>query len=120
MIKRVLWLVALAFMFSACADKSSYIKVVDDSIKGDISIEKITERVNRESGLKELQVLGENETNDYMKLRYRVVWFDKDGFEIKSIGENWREFPVYKKANFTIHIVAPNKAAKDYRLFINK
>ncbi len=118
--KKWIWLTALVFLFSGCADKSSYVKVVDDSISDDISVEKISERVNSESGLKELQILGENETDEYMKLRYRVVWFDKDGFEIKSIGQNWTELPVFKNANFTIHIVAPNKNATDYRLFINK
>ena len=118
--KRWIWLIAIALFFSACADKTSYVKVVDNSISGDISVEKISERINSESGLKELQVMGENETDKYMKLRYRVVWFDKDGFEIDSIAKNWRELPVFKNANFTIHIVAPNKKATDYRLFINK
>ena len=118
--KKLLLAAIMAVVITGCSSNSSYIKVVDDSIKGDVSIEKINERVNSESGLKELQVLGENETSKYMKLRYRVVWFDKDGFEIKSIGQSWTELPVYKNANFSIHIVAPNKAAVDYRLFINK
>ena len=118
--KRWILLAAMALFLSGCADKTSYVKVVDDSIKGDIAVEKISERINSESGLKELQVLGENETDKYMKLRYRVVWFDKDGFEVDSIAKNWTELPVYKNANFTIHIVAPNKRAVDYRLFINK
>ena len=117
---KFLWIAILTVLISGCADKSSYVKVVDPSIAKEISIEKISERVNKESGLKELQVLGINESRDYMKLRYRVVWFDKDGFEIKSIGENWMELPAYKNANFTIHIVAPSKEAVDYRLFINK
>jgi len=118
--RRWLWLTVWVLLFSGCADKASYVKVVDDSISDDISIEKIIERINSESGLKELQVMGENETDEYMKLRYRVVWFDAEGFEIDSIGKNWTELPVYKNANFTIHIVAPNKNATDYRLFINK
>ncbi len=118
--RRWIWLTVFVLLFSGCADKTSYVKVVDDSISDDISIEKITERINSESGLKELQVMGENETDEYMKLRYRVVWFDEEGFEIDSIAKNWTELPVYKNANFTIHIVAPNKKATDYRLFINK
>ena len=120
LLKRMSGVIALLFLLSACADKSSYVKMVDDSIKDDITIEKINERINSESGLKELQVLGENETDEYMKLRYRVVWFDNDGFEIESIATKWMEFPVYKNASFSIHIVAPNKNAVDYRLFINK
>ena len=117
--RKLVLIAVLALFFSGCADKS-YVKVVDDSLKGDISVEKISERVNSESGLKELQVLGNNESKEYMLLHYRVVWFDKDGFEIKSISQNWTELPAYKNANFTIHIVAPNKNAMDYRLFINK
>ena len=118
--KRLIWIMAMAVMFSGCAEKGSYVKVVDDSIKDDIKIENIIERVNSDSGLKELQIMGENESRDYMKLRYRVVWFDKEGIEVKSISENWREFPVYKNADFTIHVVAPNEKAVKYRLFINK
>ena len=118
--KKWILTVAVTFLLIGCASKSSYVKVVDNAIENKISIEKISERINTESGLKELQVMGENSTNDYIKLRYRVVWFDKDGFEIKSIGENWMELPVYKNADFTIHIVAPNKEAVDYRLFINR
>ncbi len=118
--KKWIWIIAAAVLLSGCADKSSYVKVVDDSIKRDISIEKISERVNSESGLMELQVQGENDTDEYMKLRYRVEWFDKDGFAIESIGTNWTEFSAYKNANFTIHIVAPNKKVTDYRLYINK
>ena len=118
--KKLVWIAALALMFSGCADKSSYVKVVDASIAKEITIEKISERVNSDSGLKELQVMGTNDSRDYMKLRYRVVWFDKEGFEIDSLGKNWTELPAYKNANFTIHIVAPSKKAVDYRLFINK
>ena len=118
--KKWIWFAAIVLLFNGCADKSSYVKVVDASISDDITVEKISERINSESGLKELQVIGENETDKYMKLRYRVVWFDKDGFEINSLAKNWKELPVFKNANFTIHIVAPNKNATEYRLFINK
>jgi len=110
----------LGLLFSGCAEKSSYVKIVDPSISHDISVEKISERVNKESGLKELQVMGENDSNDYMLLKYRVVWYDKDGFEIKAIGDKWMDLSVYKNADFTIHVIAPNKNATDYRLFINK
>ena len=117
--KKWLWITVLALMFSGCADKSSYVQVVDDSIKDKISVEKISTRTS-ESGLMELQVLGDNKGKEYMKLRYRVVWFDKEGFEIKSLSANWTELPVYQNANFTINAVAPSPKVADYRLFINK
>lgn len=118
MIKLILAAI-LAMTIGGCANKS-YVKVVDNSIERDVSIEDIKERVNANSGLKEVQVMGENKSGEYLKLRYRVVWFDKEGFEIESIGSKWAELPVYKNADFTIHIVAPSPKAADYRLFINK
>ncbi len=110
---------ALLLIFGGCADNSSYVKVVDSSIDRDIDIEDIKERV-REDGLKEVQVMGENDTDEYMLLRYRVVWQDKDGFDVPSISSSWRDFPVHKNSNFTINIIAPNKEAQKYQLFINR
>ena len=118
--KKLIWIASLALMLGGCSANNSYVKVVDNSIEKDVMIEDVKERVNIKSGLKEIQVMGENKTDDYLKLRYRVVWFDKDGYEIESIGSKWAELPVYKNANFTIHIVAPSSAAADYRIFINR
>ena len=105
-------------IFGGCAEKS-YVRVVDDSVKGDIDIEDVKERV-RKDGLKEIQVRGENDTDEYILLRYRVVWQDQDGFEIPSISSNWTDFPVHRNADFTINVIAPNKDARDYQIFINK
>lgn len=104
--------------FSGCTQKS-YVKIVDSSVSRYIDLDDVKERV-REDGLKELQISGENETSEYILLRYRVEWKDKDGFEIKSISSNWTDVPVYKNANFSINVIAPNKEAHDYQLFINK
>lgn len=117
--KQLIRMVIFTFLLGGCAADNSYVKVVDNSIESDVSIEDIKERVSN-SGLKEIQVMGENKSSDYLKLKYRVVWFDKEGFEIESIGSKWAELPVYKNADFTIHIVAPSPKAADYRLFINK
>ena len=116
---KFIWMAIFAMMLGGCAHESK-VKVVDNSVETDVSIIDIKERVNTDSGLKELQVMGENKTDDYMKLRYRVVWFDKEGFEIESIGSKWAELPVYKNANFTIHVVSPSKNAADYRIFIDR
>jgi len=121
MMKKWLLVIGVIFLFSGCADKTrSYAKVVDNALKQEIKITDIKERVNSDSGLKQLQIIGENKTDDYMKIRYRVEWFDKDGFKIDSIGEKWSELPAYKNANFTISIIAPTKSAAKYHLYINK
>ena len=104
--------------FVGCADKS-YVKIVDSSVSRYIDIEDVKERV-REDGLKEIQISGENETNEYILLRYRVTWKDKDGFEIPSLSSNWTDVPVHKNAEFSINVIAPNEKAHDYQLFINK
>ena len=117
--KKIIWMIIVALVLGGCASKS-YVKVVDNSVERDVRIDDIKERLNRNSGLKELQVLGENKKDKYLKLRYRVVWFDKEGFEIESIGSKWRELPVYKNAHFTIHVVSPSSNAADYRIFIDR
>ena len=108
----------IVILLSGCASKS-YVKIVDSSVSRYIDIDDVKERL-REDGLKELQVSGENETDEYILLRYRVEWKDKDGFEIPSISSNWTDLPVHKNANFSINIIAPNTKAHDYQIFINK
>ena len=116
--KKYSLIVALFIIFSGCAQKS-YVKIVDSSVSRYIDIEDVKERV-REDGLKEIQISGENETNEYILLRYRVEWKDKDGFEIPSISSNWVDLPVHKNAEFSINVIAPNAKAYDYQLYINK
>jgi len=121
MIKKWLLVLSVALLFAGCAThNSSYAKVVDNTLKGDITITDIKERVNSDSGLKQLQITGDNETDKYMKVRYRVEWYDKDGFKLDAIGEKWSELPVYKNATFTISVIAPSKAATDYHLYIDR
>ncbi len=120
MMKKWLLVLGILTLFAGCAaNKSSYAKVVDNKLKKEITITDIKERVNSDSGLKQLQITGTNDTDKYMKVRYRVEWYDKDGFKLDAIGEKWMELPVYQNANFTISIIAPTKAATDYHLFIN-
>ncbi len=109
---------AILILLSGCASKS-YVKIVDDSVSQYIDVDDVKERL-REDGLKEIQISGENETDEYVLLRYRVEWIDKDGFAVPSLSSKWTDFPVHKNANFSINVIAPNTKAFDYQLFINK
>jgi len=109
---------SIVLFFSACASKS-YVKFVDNSIQREIEIKDVKKRV-RDNGFTQIQVDGINKTDDYILFKYRVVWEDKDGFEIKSIGSNWSDFSAYKNANFRINIISPSKEAVEYQLYINK
>jgi uncharacterized protein YcfL len=108
----------IVLLFAACASKS-YVKFVDNSIKKQIEITDVKKRV-KSNGFTQIQVDGINKTGKYLLFKYRVVWEDKDGFEIKSISSNWSDFSAYKNANFRINIISPSKKAVDYQLYINK
>lgn len=101
-----------------CASKS-YVKLVDNSIKRYIEVSKVNKRTIND-GLLEIQIIGKNKSNEYRNFRYRVVWEDKDGFEIPSLSSKWTDFPAYKNAIFRINVIAPNAKATEYQIYINK
>ncbi len=105
-------------LLSACASKS-YVKFVDNSIKNKIEIKDVKKRV-LENGFTQIQVDGINKTDKYTLFKYRVVWEDKDGFEVKSISSKWSDSSAYKNANFRINVISPSKQAVNYQLYINK
>ena len=108
----------LSVFIAGCASKS-YVKFVDNSIENYIEVTDVKKRT-LENGLLEIQIDGVSLTSKYKLFKYRVVWEDKDGFEIKSITSNWQNFSAYKNASFKINAVAPNKNAVEYQLYINK
>jgi uncharacterized protein YcfL len=114
--KRLLGL-GLALLVLGCAPQPN-VRFVDNSISGDISVEGVRERTRGQ--LKEIEVYGENESGDYMKFRYRVVWKDKDGFEIKSLSSNWQDFSVFKKTPYQFSVIAPSIDAVEYMVYINE
>jgi uncharacterized protein YcfL len=116
--KTVFLTLSVLFFLAGCADKS-YVKFVDNSIGNYIEIQKINKRV-RPNGFIEIEVVGENSTKYSKLFRYRVTWEDKDGFEIPSISSNWREFSAQKNAQFRISVIAPNKKAVIYQLYVDK
>ena len=111
-------IIMLSIIIGGCASKS-YVKFVDNSIENYITVKKVNKRI-LENGFTQVQIMGENETSKYMLFKYRVTWQDKDGFEVKSISSNWTEFSAHKNATFNINIIAPNKKAIDYQIYINR
>lgn len=106
-----------ALLILGCAAKPN-VQFVNNSISRDISIEGVRERMVGQ--LKEIEVYGENESGDYMKFRYRVVWKDKDGFEIPSLSSKWTDFSVYKNTPYQFSSIAPSVDAVEYMIYINK
>ncbi|PHR56189.1 MAG: hypothetical protein COA44_08850 [Arcobacter sp.] len=103
--------------FYACTPKP-HVKFVENSISRDISIDGVRERMI--GTLKEIEVYGENKSGDYMKFKYRVIWKDKDGFEIPSLSSKWTDFSVYKNTPYQFSVISPSDNAKEYMIYINE
>ena len=117
MIKQTWLSLSILLSFYACTPKPN-VKFIENSISKDISIEGVRERTK--GTLKEIEVYGENKSGDYMKFRYRVVWKDKDGFEIPSLSSQWMDFSVYKNTPYQFSIIAPSDDAVEYMIYINE
>lgn len=116
MIKHLLSFI-LGLLILGCTPKPN-VAFVENSISRDISIEGVRERMVGQ--LKEIEVYGENKSDEYMKFRYRVVWKDKDGFEIPSLSSMWTDFSVYKNTPYQFSTIAPSIDAVEYMIYINK
>lgn len=116
--KIVTLVLVLTLFIGGCADKS-FVKIVDNQVDDVIEITDTKKRV-REDGLLEVQIIGENTTDEYALFRYRITWQDKDGFEIPSITSKWQDFPAHKNAEFHINSIAPTLKATDYKIYLNK
>lgn len=69
------------------------------------------------NGLLSLQVEVVNVSRHEQKIFYRFRWVDSSGFTVWG-EEPWKPALVHGKQKFIINTVAPNKAARDYRLEI--
>ena len=109
--------IGLMFLVLGCAPQPN-VKFVENSISSDISVEGVRERMKGQ--LKQIEVYGENESGDYRKFRYRVVWKDKDGFEVKSLSSSWQDFSVFKKTPYQFSVIAPSIDAVDYMIYVDE
>ncbi|QOY55379.1 YcfL family protein [Candidatus Sulfurimonas marisnigri] len=95
------------------------VKVVNGCGNSDIVITDIKGR-KKPDGFMQAQVIGENSSNNYQALEYRVVWFDKEGFKIDSILSIWKKAPAYASQPFYINATSPSTKARTFRLYIKK
>lgn len=115
---RRLWLsFSLLLLILGCTPKP-HVAFVHNSISRQISVDGVRER--HVGQLKEIEVYGKNKSGEYMRFRYRVVWKDKDGFEIPSLSTQWTEFSVYEKTPYQFSSIAPSIDAVEYMVYINK
>lgn len=112
------FVLAITLLVGGCADKS-FVRVVDNEMSDVIQVTDVKKRIS-EDGFLEVQIVGENTTDEYALFRYRITWLDKDGFEIPSLTSKWQNFPAHKNADFHINAIAPTMKATDYKVYLNK
>ena len=117
MIQKLFIAILILSSFYACTPKPK-VKFVENSISRDISIEGVRERMV--GTLKEIEIYGENKSGDYMKFKYRVVWKDKDGFEIPSLSSKWQDFSVYKNTPYQFSVISPSDNGVDYMIYVDE
>ncbi|QOY51306.1 YcfL family protein [Candidatus Sulfurimonas baltica] len=115
----VLALVAFFGCSKSPEPAGAIVKVVDGCGSGGIVITDIKGR-KKPDGFMQAQVIGENSSNNYQALEYRVVWLDKEGFKIESILSGWKKAPAYANQPFYINATSPNTKATTFRLYIKQ
>ena len=109
-------------MLSGCSNSPQpdpIVKVVGKCHSNDIKIRDIKGRIKND-GFMQAQVIGENTTNSYFLVEYRVVWFDENDFTIDTIFSNWNTVPAYINEPFYINVVSPSTNAKSFRIYLKK
>ena len=108
--------------FVGCANTpkpNTIVKIVDRCSNHDIRIDDIKGRV-KDNGFMQAQITGENLTNSYFRIEYRIVWFDENEFKIQSILSKYTELPAYANQPFIIDAIAPNNKARSFRVYLKK
>jgi uncharacterized protein YcfL len=120
--KIVISVIFSLLLFSACANDpypNPIVKIIDGCGTNSISISDVKGK-KRDDGFLKAQVIGNNNSNDYHLLQYRIVWEDKSGFKIESILSKWQTLSVYANQPFYINGISPNTKAKTFRIYIQQ
>lgn len=113
---------SVLMLVSGCANtqpKSNIAQVTDRCITDTISITDIKGK-KQSDGFMKTQIIGQNISDSYQKLEYKIVWLDRDGFVIKTILSKWRETSADANQPFYITNISPNTKADDFRLYIRQ
>jgi len=115
--------VFIGMLLSGCnttpKPKDPIVKVIDSCSNNYLVINDIKGRI-KDNGFMQAQVIGENLTNGYFKIEYKIVWLDENGFAIDSILSNYTTTPAYPNQPFYINLTSPNTKAKSFRFYLKK
>ena len=122
---KTLWLaLAAAIVMGGCASSApkpkdhSVVNVVEPACgNSEIVIDDIRGK-RRKDGFMQVQVTGKNTGDEYKRLEYRILWFDRNGFQVDTILSNWTTVPAYAHQPFVINTVSPSTKARKFRIYI--
>ncbi len=124
MFKSLAVALSIALLAGGCASSSpkpkggSVVNVVEPACgNSDIVIKEVRGK-RRKDGFMVVQVRGENTSGEYRRLEYKILWFDKNGFQIDTILSNWTVVPAYANQPFSIRTVSPSPKARKFRIYI--
>ena len=73
-----------------------------------------------DEGFMELNINGHNKAYSTKKFRYKVEWFDENGFLISSKTNVWMQASAMGKSPFSIRATAPTRDAVDFKMDTRK
>jgi uncharacterized protein YcfL len=126
--RRIVYLLAfLTLVFTGCSNKTP-IMVVNvkpysniifeaDSVKDWFVVENAA-AFDRDDKLTEIEIAGKNTATSTKTLTYKIDWYDKNGFVIKSILSTRKIASIEAGRNIVIHAVSPSENANEYKIRI--
>lgn len=74
----------------------------------------------REGGLMKIQVNLQNDSGRSIFVKYRVEWFDGDGFKIESPTESWNNVQISQGQRLALPAIATSPRAANWRISIQE
>ena len=124
MFKSLAIALSLVLLAGGCASSApkpkgeSVVNVVEPACGNSEIVIKEVRGKRRKDSFMVVQVRGENTSGKYRRLEYKILWFDKNGFQIDTILSNWTVVPAYANQPFAISTVSPSPEARKFRIYI--
>ena len=99
--------------------KQKHIILEDDNISNWLAFEKLN-YYTKEDGLMLVEAKFTNTTKVDNKILYKIDWFDKNGFTIKTILSRWNEFEVQPKQSLVIKGISPSIDVSNFEIRLQK
>lgn len=101
---------------NADAEKANPLILQGSGVEGRVKLLKSRNQLNGE--LREAVIEIQNVASYSLKLESKMVWYDKDGFELKAQFNSWLPIVLQADEIKTMNSVAPLPEAVDFKLYL--